>query len=119
MIACLRSGCFWLVLLGLVGLSGAGSLAAAWAAEPIGHVVQQQGGANVERESARLPLWPGDPVFLGDRIFTEKDGRVKIGFVDDSLLSVGSESEVVLDAYRFGRDGRRLHAAVTLVLGII
>lgn len=119
MIAFLRRSYLRLLLLSFIGLSGPGALAAAWAAEPIGHVELQQGGVNVERGSVRMPLWPGDPVFLDDRIFTDKDGRVKIGFVDDSVLSVGSDSEVVLDAYRFGRDGRRLHAAITLVLGIV
>jgi hypothetical protein len=113
----LRNGVICLLL--CVGLVAAGAWTAARAAEPIGHVVQQQGSVDVERAGMREPLSRGDPVFLGDRVSTDKDGRVKIGFLDDSLLTVGSDSEIVLDSYRFGRDGQRLHAALTLVIGII
>ena len=91
----------------------------AFAADPIGRVVQQQGAVNALRGEERVPLWSGDPVFVADRILTGSDGRVRIAFIDESELSIGSDSEVIVDDYRFGRDGRRLNAALSLVFGIL
>ena len=92
---------------------------AALAGDPIGRVVQQEGAVTVQRAEDRVPLWPGDPVFIADRVLTGPDGRVRIAFQDESLLAIGSDSEVVVDDFRIGRDGRRLNAVISLLLGIV
>ena len=92
---------------------------AALAGDPIGRVVQQEGAVTVQRAEDRVPLWPGDPVFVADRVLTGPDGRVRIAFLDESLLAIGSDSEVAVDDYRIGRDGRRLNAVISLLLGIV
>ena len=91
----------------------------ALAGDPIGRVVQQEGAVTVQRAEDRVPLWPGDPVFVADRVLTGPDGRVRIAFQDESQLAIGSDSEVMVDDYRIGRDGRRLNATITLLLGIL
>ena len=92
---------------------------AALAGDPIGRVVQQEGAVTVQRAEDRVPLWPGDPVFIADRVLTGPDGRVRIAFQDESLLAIGSDSEVMVDDFRIGRDGRRLNAVISLLLGIV
>lgn len=90
------------------------------AAEPaVGRVVQQQGDVRVARGGAVVLLALGAEVLRRDRIVSGHDGRVRIEFVDRSLVAIGSDTELLVADYAAGRDGRRLGAVLSLLSGIV
>ena len=82
------------VLLGLLSCT-------AWAADPIGQVKTADGSVTVERNSASQPIAVGDHVFQADTIVTAAGGSVGITFIDNSMMSLGPESRLVLDQFKF------------------
>lgn len=87
----------------LCGFILAGGVAGAWAAsEPIGMVVGSEGNPQ-----AMAPAGPArhlavkSAVFAHDVITTGAGARLQIMLNDDSLLSLGENSELVLDEYTY------------------
>jgi hypothetical protein len=82
---------------------GVGILAfsvAAFAAD-VGEVKTSSGTAHVEREGASLPVKVGMQVRQSDKLVTGADGAVGITFLDNTLVSAGPNSTLVIDSYRF------------------
>ncbi len=73
---------------------------AALAGEPIGQVKTQSGNVTVQRAGASKPLTIGDRVFESDTIITTS-GAVGITFVDNSMMSLGPNSRLSLDQFKF------------------
>ena len=73
------------------------------ASEPAaaGIVKRVAGTATLLRQSAGVPLGVGDPVRVGDTLRTGPDGAVGITLTDDTLLTIGANSELVLSDYSF------------------
>ncbi len=70
------------------------------AAEPIGMVIALQGRASAAQPQAQSrPLALKSDVFLNDRITTEAGGKLQILFNDDSMISQGEDSTLVVDEY--------------------
>lgn len=74
---------------------------AAGADEPAGIVKIASGEVSIERAGARLGVTPGTPVQPADTVVTGADGRCGITFRDNSLLSLGPHSRLVVDRFRF------------------
>jgi len=83
-----------LALPSLVGASGA-------VAADAGMIKTATGGAWVERAGTRIPARSGDPVRESDVIVTARDGAVGITFADDSRMSIGPNSALVIDRFAF------------------
>ena len=66
-----------------------------------GEVKVVQGRAYVERGGERLALRVGMPVREADRVVTGPDGTVGITFADNSLLSLGPNSDFAIDRFVF------------------
>ena len=62
-----------------------------------GIVAGINGVPTVTRAGATQPIKRGDSVLVGDRITTDATARVKLLLNDDSVLSIGSQTEVVID----------------------
>jgi len=62
----------------------------------IGNFRDIKGKASVLREKKALEAIKNDPVFGTDTVKTFNDSRVKILFIDDSLLMIGENSSVAL-----------------------
>ena len=75
--------------------------AAASAAEPIGQIKTASGSVAIERDGARLPAAAGDRVLQSDVVSTGPDGAVGITFQDNSMMSLGPDSALALDTFRF------------------
>lgn len=75
--------------------------AAAWADDPIGQIKTETGAVTVERGGKAQAVAIGDHVFQSDTIVTAADGTVGITFADNSLMSLGPDSRLVLDQFRF------------------
>lgn len=70
-------------------------------ANDIGQVKTAKGTAHIEREGKQLPVTAGMQVRQADTLVTGKDGAVGITFLDNSLVSTGPNSTLVLEKYRF------------------
>ena len=70
-------------------------------AEDIGHVKVAKGTVHVERDGKRLPATVGMPIRQADVVVTGADGAAGVTFSDNSLLSTGPNSVLVVDRYAF------------------
>lgn len=72
----------------------------AWAND-VGQVKTAKGTVHVERNGKRLPASVGMPIRQADSLITGADGAVGVTFSDNSLLSTGPNSVLVVDRYSF------------------
>lgn len=108
------------LLVVLFALSGAGTLPASAQDEPrVGQVMQVVGTVTVLRAGGPGTLAIGQPVYRSDRIFTASDSRIRIGFADGSVLTIGTDSEVLIADFVVDGRGNRLRSVLTLILGIV
>ena len=84
----------------IVGISILAFSAAAFAAD-VGEIKTASGAAHVERDGKRLPAKVGMQVQESDKLVTGADGAVGITFLDNTLVSAGPNSTLVIDSYRF------------------
>src|ERR1700687_571301 len=77
------------------------ALAAAAEGPRIGQVKTVSGEVMIRRDSARVPVKPGDPVYTKDIVETGEHGSIGISFVDNSVFSTGPNSQIGLDQFRF------------------
>ena len=85
----------WLLGIGILAFS------TAVAANDIGEIKTTKGAAHLERDGARIAAKVGMHVRQSDRVVTGTDGSVGITFLDNTLLSAGPNSTLVIDSYRF------------------
>jgi hypothetical protein len=71
------------------------------AADDIAQIKVAKGTVQIERAGKRIPAKVGTPVQATDTIITGADGSVGISFVDNSLLSMGPNSELKIDRFAF------------------
>lgn len=70
-------------------------------ADDVGHVKVAKGSVHVERDGKRLPAAVGMAVRQSDVLVTGADGSAGVTFSDNSLLSTGPNSVLVVDYYTF------------------
>jgi hypothetical protein len=75
--------------------------APAAAAEDVGQIKVTSGAVHVQRGAERLPAMVGARVRASDTVVTGADGSVGITFTDNTLLSAGPNSVLVLERYAF------------------
>jgi len=74
---------------------------AALAQEPIGQLKTASGSVTVTHGGAAKAAAAGDHVFQTDVVTTGADGAVGITFIDNSMMSLGPDSELSLDQFQF------------------
>jgi FecR protein len=79
-------------------------------ADPIGDVVSVVPQASYERGGAVQELSINDLLEQNDKVITTGNGSAYIHFLDDTVLTVGANSEVILDQFVF--DGDKAKSAV-------
>ena len=72
----------------------------AWAND-VGQVKTVKGTVHIERDGKHLPASVGMPILQADALVTGADGSVGVTFSDNSLLSAGPNSVLVVDRYSF------------------
>ena len=93
-----------IAFIGLVSLLLAFALmpAALAQGQRIGQIKTATGEAFIRRGEARLPAKVGDPVYESDAIETGATGSaIGLTFVDGTVFSTGSETQVALSQFRF------------------
>lgn len=70
-------------------------------AEDIGQIKVTSGAVHIQRGAERVPAVVGGRVRVSDTVVTGSDGSVGITFTDNTLLSAGPDSVLVLERYAF------------------
>lgn len=124
----LRRKSLWLLLAGCLGWSSnpAWAQAVVTDVQPAGLVKRMAGSVSVVRGTTRIPARVGLPVQVGDTFRTGPDSAVALALIDDTLLSVGPDSELQVTAFTFDsttQDGNLLasvwRGTVAFVTGLI
>ncbi len=110
-----------------LGLASGSALGQSTAPAPTAGTVKRVVGAvTLERAGTRAPVAVGATVQMGDTLRTGADGAVGITLADDTLLTLGAGSELVLTDYSFDsttHDGGMLaslwRGTVAVVTGLI
>ena len=85
--------------------------------EPIGTVKTAKGKVMVIRGKVSQPAEVGFKIVLKDFIRTGKDGAVGIIFIDDTILSLGPKTELVLDEYVFAPQKSKFSMIIKMIKG--
>lgn len=75
-------------------------------AEPVATVVAVRGKASVERIGKKLDAQPKLGIELQDTVATAEGGRVKLLFIDDSVLTLAEKSRMNVDTFVHSRSDR-------------
>jgi hypothetical protein len=75
----------------------------AQAADTVATVKSVQGEATLERNGARLPLTVGTALERADVVVTGADGAAGLSFEDATRVSLGANSRLSIDRFRFNR----------------
>lgn len=81
----------------------------------IGYVMKVQGEAFVQENGQLQPAVVGTPLRRGDLLKTGPTGSMGVTLEDSTVMSVGPESELTIDAYAFepSEDALQLSARIT------
>ena len=88
----------WWVLMVALCLTGT-----AWSApeEPIGYVKTSEGEAMLLVADKMVPANAGMPVLLGNVLKTGKQGSMGVTFKDNTMMSIGPDTQIVVDEYLY------------------
>jgi hypothetical protein len=89
------------VMFGAVSVLAAVMITGAAVASDIGQIKVAKGTVLIERGNERLIAGVGEQVRRSDVIRTGVNGSVGITFIDNSMLSAGPDSVIVLEQYSF------------------
>jgi hypothetical protein len=87
------------------------------AADKAGEVRALKGKASIVRAGIIHPVAIRDSVVLADTVETDTDSRAKILFVDDSMLTLGERSRLMVREYLLGDDKKRGQSVFNLIDG--
>ena len=85
--------------------------------EPIGKTKTGKGDVFVIRGGKQIPVNIGDKLYPKDIIRTGADSSVGIIFEDNTILSLGPKSEIVIDEYVFAPEKGMLSMITRMVKG--
>jgi hypothetical protein len=87
--------------------------------QPIGYVKVAQGEIRVMRGGAPELLRVGDPVYSRDRIVTLDNQAIGITLADNSRVSAGQNTVLVMQEFRFNPESRDYGMVVELLRGTL
>ena len=90
---------------------------AAFAGDPIGVVRTASGAATVTRGEKTIPAAPGLKIMAGDTLGTGRDGSLGVILRDDSSLSIGPGSRLVLRSFLFSPSEGKFDLVVRITRG--
>lgn len=91
----------------------------AQAAEQAGMVKVAKGMVSIEREGKRLEAGVGTPVMVADRVRTGRDGSVGVTLRDNTLLSAGPNSLLVIDKFAYNNTTQEGNMSVVIRKGTL
>lgn len=109
----MQRSCMQLILAAAFGLPALGH------AGPVAEVVGLRGEAVVVFEGNTTPLVIGSKLEQGAEVRTSPAGRVRLKFIDGSVLVVGDATTLRLDQFRIEEQGSARRASLSLDIGLI
>ena len=85
----------------------------------IGQVKVLKGDAYIIRKEKRLDIAEGVDVFLNDEAITGTDGSLGVTLADSTTLSLGPDSNLVIDDFIYEPAGQELGMGINLVQGTL
>ncbi len=85
----------------------------------IGVIKNIKGSVFIERENTSIPAKPGDRLFENDTIVTGKGGSMGAVLNDNSLISSGSDSRLVLSQFTFNPAEKKLSSTFQMLRGTL
>lgn len=87
--------------------------------KPIGFVKTAVAEASVTTGTNEVIAVPGTPVHLGDILRTGKAGSMGVTFHDDTIMSIGPKTELVVDEYLYAPSQNSLKLVAKLAHGTL
>lgn len=84
--------------------------------EVVAMVVSAQGPATASGARGERPVAAGTPLYQGDRVATGRTSRVKILFMDESVISLAGNTDLTINEYSFG-EGKTPKVVTTIENG--
>ncbi len=91
----------------------------AQAAEQAGMDKVAKGMVSIEREGKRREAGVGTPVMVADRVRTGRDGSVGVTLRDNTLLSAGPNSLLVIDKFAYDNTTQEGNMSVVIRKGTL
>ena len=107
------------LLIGLLCLIHITLGSAAAASEVVGFVKTAAGTTSVTREGVVLPITMGDKLFQKDTLETGNDGSLAIILRDDTTMSMGPDSRIVIESFIFAPKKGRFSNITKMTKGIV
>jgi hypothetical protein len=95
------------------------SVASADSGQHVGKVKRCAGSVKLERAGLAQPVHVGSTLHVGDRVRTGSDGAVGITLADDTLLTAGPNSTLLINDFRFDPTTREGNMLTTLLKGTL
>lgn len=86
---------------------------------PIGMVKTTAGPAFVDMNGQRYAAALGMPVYLGSRLVTLNGGSLGVTFRDETVMSIGPDTQLVMDQYLFAPRQGQLSLVASLLRGTL
>lgn len=83
-----------------------------------GTVTHIEGAAFANHKSSSANLTPDARVLVGDHIITGHNARVVLHMIDGAVLTLGADTEFVIDNYRYSKQAKQGSASLELVKGV-
>ncbi len=91
----------------------------AFAVDAAGVVKTVRGQVRIERGSRNLDARVGDAIHEGDRLVSDKDSSIGVSMKDETLLSIGPNSTLVIDKYAYDPVTRAGEVSTKIVKGTL
>lgn len=103
----------------LVAVASALSVTAAAAQERAGETLRVQPSTYQRTGAYPFDLNRGDDIFRNANVFTKEAGSVRMLFIDGTDLTLGPNTDVVIDDYVYSPDSGTGQAAISLGQGVL
>jgi hypothetical protein len=99
-----------------VALVAAGGL---FAAAFVGQVVKVLGDVRINRDGADMPAGMGTALQLGDVVTTGPGARLRLRFIDGSILTLGEKSRMSIDIFSIDATNNSRTVVLSMLEGIV
>lgn len=87
--------------------------------EALGFVKRVSGEVDLISATEVIAAEPGLPVYLGNKIKTGNNGSLGLTFKDNTVISLGPDTEVVIDEYLYAPATDQLKLTASLLQGTL
>jgi len=83
----------------------------------VGKVVAMKGRASITRQGKNIPAALLAEIYPADTVVTARGSKLKILFIDDSILALGGRSKIIIEKFLYQKKEERRNATFNLTLG--